>query len=248
LTPSKTSPFVRFLSGRWRRLPALVIWLALIGTVLVTMRANQTEPVKALHMLVVQVQGQPWAPLAFILLYALRPLMLFSASVFSMVGGLVFGPVWGLVYSLIGANLSGWVAYSIAAYFGEGVADPDRLRGIAARFAGRMHRAPMLTVATMRLLFIPFDAVAFLSGALRIPRIPFHLGTFIGSLPGALLIVFTGATIGERVAGESAPSQPWGTVAAVIIFGFGLLLGRYGERMLPAAGPDRNLAVREQGD
>ena len=43
-----------------------------------------------------------WAPLAYLLGYVLRPLLLFPAVPFAILGGVLFGSFWGAIYVLIG--------------------------------------------------------------------------------------------------------------------------------------------------
>ncbi|MDX5322888.1 MAG: TVP38/TMEM64 family protein, partial [Exiguobacterium sp.] len=53
------------------------------------------------------------APVVFIILYTFRPLILFPASVLSIAGGLAFGTLPGMLYTIIGATLSALVAFYV---------------------------------------------------------------------------------------------------------------------------------------
>lgn len=57
------------------------------------------------------------APLIYILLFTVRPLILFPTSVLSVAGGLAFGMLPGVIYTVIGATLSALVAYYVAIFF-----------------------------------------------------------------------------------------------------------------------------------
>ena len=52
------------------------------------------------------MQANPLAPLVYLAIYLLRPLTFFSATLLSIAGGFLFGPVWGIVYTVIAANAS----------------------------------------------------------------------------------------------------------------------------------------------
>ncbi|MFT7503756.1 MAG: putative membrane protein YdjX (TVP38/TMEM64 family), partial [Gammaproteobacteria bacterium] len=54
-----------------------------------------------------------WGILAFVGVYLARPLVLFPASLLTVVGGVLFGPVVGVIAVIIGANLSASVAFTI---------------------------------------------------------------------------------------------------------------------------------------
>jgi rhodanese-related sulfurtransferase len=58
------------------------------------------------------------APLAFIALYAAATVLFLPGSVITLAGGVLFGPVWGTLWSLTGATLGAALAFLIARYLG----------------------------------------------------------------------------------------------------------------------------------
>jgi len=131
-------------------------------------------------------------PLVFIALYTLRTLTFFSATVFTIAGGLLFGPILGTVYVIAAVNLSSILGFFVGRYFGKDViaraGDQVKFfpKGDAFREKGFM------TVMLMRLLFFPFDWVAYLAGAYNLRFRDVFLGTLIGTLPGLIAFVFLG--------------------------------------------------------
>jgi uncharacterized membrane protein YdjX (TVP38/TMEM64 family) len=65
------------------------------------------------------------APVLFILLYTVRPLILFPASILSLTGGLAFGPVWGTFYTIVGATMGAVLSFWLARFVGKKF---DRIR------------------------------------------------------------------------------------------------------------------------
>ena len=64
-----------------------------------------------------QIQSMgPWAPLAFIALFALATVVFLPGAVFGLAGGALFGPLWGTVWNLIGATLGATLAFLAARY------------------------------------------------------------------------------------------------------------------------------------
>ena len=57
-----------------------------------------------------------WGPVLYITVYTLRPIILFPASVLTVLGGLAFGPVAGVAYTMIGSNLSTAATYAGARF------------------------------------------------------------------------------------------------------------------------------------
>jgi uncharacterized membrane protein YdjX (TVP38/TMEM64 family) len=71
-----------------------IVWLALHREVL---RASAFEQGLA--------RFGPWAPILFVLLYALATALFVPGSVLTLAGGALFGPVWGTLWNLTGATL-----------------------------------------------------------------------------------------------------------------------------------------------
>ena len=97
-----------------------------------------------------------------------------------------------------------------------------------------MRRHSFETVLVMRLLFLPFDAVNYLAGVLRLRWPPFLLATALGSLPGTVSFVLLGASL-ERVDEGIGGIDPAALIAGVAIFVVSLVLARLLRRREPAA-------------
>lgn len=215
-----------FLAKHGQKLAALTFWLVALGSYFWYARQNDLTPLEVINQLIQLLRTSSVGPLLYILVYVARPLFLFSAALLTISAGLLFGPVWGMIYSIVGGNLSALVAYGIGRYFGKGLLDGEN-EGIVQQYAGRMRDNPFESVLTMRFIFLPYDLVNYLAGFLDIDWKPFLLATFLGSIPGGLSFVLIGASIeGETITG--VPSvNPWTLVASLAIFVGSLGLSRY---------------------
>lgn len=140
------------------------------------------------------LQTSPSAILAYIAIYALRPLILFPATFLTLMSGIVFGFWWGSLFTIIGANLSANFAYWIGRLLGKD-AMPQEGQGIIARWKRKLKQESFITIIIMRLLYLPFDLVNYTSGILGVKWIPYTAATLIGSLPGTITFVSFGASI-----------------------------------------------------
>ena len=82
-----------------------------------------------------------------------------------------------------------------------------------------------MTVFIMRLLFLPYDLVNYVCGALRIKWTSFLLATALGSLPGTISFVLLGASL-ESVDQGLDGINPWAIVASVAIFVVSIAISR----------------------
>jgi len=216
-----------FLSKHGQKLTALTFWLIAIGGYFWYATTNNLGPIDVVNELILVLSTSSIGPLLFILVYALRPLIFFSAAVLTIAAGLLFGPVWGMIYSIIGSNISAMVAYYIGRYFGEGVLDSGDSENVVQRYAERMRKNPFESILTMRFIFLPYDLVNYLAGFLKVDWKPFLLATLLGSLPGGLSFVLIGASIEGNAINEIPSLNPVTLGVSVVIFISSLALSRY---------------------
>jgi uncharacterized membrane protein YdjX (TVP38/TMEM64 family) len=134
-------------------------------------------------------------PLAYILIYIIRPLVLFPATLLTTLSGALFGPVWGICYTIIGENLSANVSFLIGRYFGKNVMDNlVRKNRVIPYLDQGIVKNQFLSILILRLIYMPFDLVGFMAGFRNLRQLDFALGTFIGILPGLVTFVLLGSS------------------------------------------------------
>lgn len=145
----------------------------------------------------------PWAPLAYLLGFTLRPLVFFPASIFAVLGGVLFGSAFGTVYVLIGAMCSGVCEFIIARYF---------LGNRARLFMERHSRVVIpimakhgfMTVFLVRIIpNVAFDLQNFGLAFTPVRFWHFFWGTLFGCLPACVFY----ASLGDAALNWSAPSK-----------------------------------------
>lgn len=238
----------------WQKAVAAALWVFMLAALLLYTRANDLTLSELFLAGMAWVQDNPFAPLAYIVIYALRPLTLFSSLLLTLAGGFLFGPVWGVVYTVIGANLSATVAFFIGRYFGRGVLDDESSSGWMQRYARRMRENSFVTVLIMRFIFLPYDLVNYLSGFLRIRYWSFLLATVIGSIPGTIAFVLLGASLSPAEITDMfltgrLPTLEWRFLAiSAAMFVLSIALSRYFKRReqgSTAAAGDKAIAFDE---
>ncbi len=139
------------------------------------------------------ISSSALGPLLYIAAYTIRPITFLPATALTILSGIFFGLWGGIFYTIIGANLSALFAYAIGRFFsGKNTSPADETM---SRFVGPMRRNPFMSILTMRLLFLPYDAVNYGAGFLKISVLPYLLATFIGTLLGIATFVALGASI-----------------------------------------------------
>ena len=173
--------------------------------------------------------GSWWGWLLFLSLFILRPIFLIPATVLALLSGIFFGLSGGLPIALTGATISAAVGYWIGRAF------PIATERISFTRIKVWHQAlqdrPFDTSLVMHLAMLPFDAINYFCGMLRIKFPPFLLGVAVGAIPGAFNVVLLGASIDieQVLEGTISPSviNGWYLLAAVGIFVASQLVRRY---------------------
>jgi len=148
-----------------------------------------------------------WGPVAFMLLYAIGPAFLVPGLPFDLAAGILFGPVWGTVYSLVGATAGATVAFLGARTVGREWTE-ERLSGPLKRLKEGVDKRGWEFVAFVRLVpVIPFNLLNYALGLTRIGLVPYVLASFVFMAPAAAVYVYAGWAGGEAIAGEGTISQ-----------------------------------------
>ncbi|TDL30480.1 TVP38/TMEM64 family protein [Jeotgalibacillus sp. S-D1] len=141
-----------------------------------------------------------WGPLLFIAVYALRPLILFPASILSLAGGLAFGAFGGFIYILIGASLSAIIAFLVSRLFQEAFIKKTQQgnEGRLFRIKNLIEEKGFLYVLVLRVIpIINFDVISYSAGLSSIRLRAYIIGTIIGIIPGTFAYSFLGSSFVE---------------------------------------------------
>ncbi|NJN18752.1 MAG: VTT domain-containing protein [Oscillochloris sp.] len=161
-------------------------------------------------------------PLIFVLIAALSPLLLVPAALLGAVAGLSFGPLWGVVLTLIGCNLSATLTYSLGRFSVRHQPNLEQA-GLLRRYSRALRRRAFLTVVALRLSFLPYDPLNYMIGAAHVPYLRFLAANTLGSLPGVVAIVLAGASV--QSLGDGFPTiNPILVIAAVVVAVIGLAI------------------------
>ena len=144
-----------------------------------------------------------WAPVGFILLYAIATVAMIPGGLFDLVGGVLFGPVWGSLINLAGGTLGAALAFLVARYqaadWVERRAGPRMQRVIRS-----VEKDGWQFVAFVRLVPIfPYNVVNYLLGVTRIPFHRYILATLVFMAPSTVAYTWIGHAGREAVAGET---------------------------------------------
>jgi uncharacterized membrane protein YdjX (TVP38/TMEM64 family) len=145
--------------------------------------------------------GMARAVLIFLVLYTVRPLVLFPSTILGLASGIMFGPWAGSAVTMAGELAGATLAFGVARVLGRGWVERHESERLA-RWDRRISGNGTLSVAVMRLILLPFDTVSYACGLTAIRLRDFLIGTVAGGSCYILAITFLGGSASTSLVGE----------------------------------------------
>lgn len=171
---------------------AFIFWVSLIYVFQQYRIENNLSYAGVLMSLIDFFTSTLWGPVLYMGLYAIRPLILFPATLLTALSGTLFGFWWGSLFTILGENASANFAYWIGRFFSKDMKLEDSIIG---NWVEALRARPFGTVLFMRLFYVPFDLTNYGSGILKINWLSYFWATLIGIMPGLTTFVALGAAL-----------------------------------------------------
>lgn len=134
----------------------------------------------------------PAAPFIFMAAYIVATVIWLPGSVFSITGGLLFGPVLGTFYNLTAATIGATLAFLIARHIAADWVTEKAGGGLKKVIAG-VDEEGWRFVAFVRLVpLFPFNILNYALGLTRIKLSHYIIASYICMLPGAFVYTYLG--------------------------------------------------------
>ena len=183
-----------FLKEYSLQIATFIIW-AFIVTSFILFKKNTGATIEEMSIgLYNFISGSTfWGPFIYMALYAIRPVVLFPATVMTFMSWALFGFLPGLLFTMIWENLSAAFAYFLGKVFGKKLVHSDEDTSLIGTLREKANKSPFMAILSARLLFFPFDITNYISGFLGIRFRSFMLATIVGIIPGASVFILAGS-------------------------------------------------------
>lgn len=200
--------------------PIILSFWAIIAVISLTLIFRSSVPLNDYPQLIAGTINEygTLAPFLFILLFAIRPLIFFPATLLSLSTGFLFGPWKAIAILIVAENLSSLVSYFAGKYAGkEFFAKVEKRNALVHSFEKYFHHNEFITILILRLIFVPFDLLGYFAGASNIRYKSFALATLIGILPGLATAAFVGGSA----------THPYYLILAGAFFILGIFISKF---------------------
>lgn len=175
----------------WPSLKPLILLLLIGGMVLAARSLQLQQYLEKEHLRQLVAASGLWGPVMYLGLWLLATLMYMPITPLILAGGVLFGPVWGEIYVLIGATAGAVLTFLMARYLAR--------EWVAGKLAGtrlmalddKVARDGWRIVALSRVIPIfPFPLVNSAFGLTRVSLPSFAVATFFGIFPVTMAYVY----------------------------------------------------------
>ncbi|MDP3699174.1 MAG: TVP38/TMEM64 family protein [Nanoarchaeota archaeon] len=185
--------------GRWIKLLLLVTILALLFWWIAqseVVRESLADPEELRWFI---LKFGLLAPLGLIILQMFQTMIsIIPSQLTTILAGFVFGPLWGLIYSLIGAFLGSLFIFLIARRYGHKVASFFFTEEERSHFILFFKQKKLLALFMARIApLFPNDLVSFSAALTDISLFNFNLVSTAGFMIQMILLTFFGAELRE---------------------------------------------------
>jgi uncharacterized membrane protein YdjX (TVP38/TMEM64 family) len=175
------------------------------------------------------------APALYILIYTLASVLFLPALPITIVGGIVFGPVWGVIHTISGATMGASLAFLMARHV---VRDQvaARLRGPKwEQLDDQVARHGWKVVAFTRLIPVfPFNLLNYAFGLTKIPFSHYVVTSFVCMLPACIAFIVFSSSLPGLIKGAVSPSALLGVGLIALVSLIPLIHRRFKARRASA--------------
>lgn len=186
MKPVTTAPSPKSYKALIKALFLVLFVISAILTIRYTSVLKYLTPKELEHLL--HTAGV-WAPIMFIILYAVGVCLFVPGTLLTGLGAAIFGPYRGFVYVWIGAMIGAAIAFMIGRGLGREFA-ASLIGNKLKRYDDAIARNGFATTLYLRLVYFPFTPMNFGMGLTQVRFSDYLFGTGIGIVVGTFIFTF----------------------------------------------------------
>ncbi|MCF8056988.1 MAG: VTT domain-containing protein [Desulfocapsa sp.] len=146
------------------------------------------------------------APVIYMLTYTIAPALFLPGLPITIAGGILFGPFWGVVYSITSATVGACIAFLISRYVGRSWIEEKLKSPRWQKLDTMVAQHSWKAVAFTRLIPIfPFNLLNYAFGLTKIKFHHYALTSFVCMLPACIAFIVFSSSLLEVIKGNITP-------------------------------------------
>ncbi len=169
-----------------------------------------------------------FAPMIYVLCFAILPIFLFPVPVLAVVAGAVFGLFAGSLYTIIGAMINSVLMFYIARFLGfRAVSDfTQNSKSKILKTLGEPGGKFSLILILRLMPLVPYNALNYACGLMNVSLREYVVATFVGIVPATFIMV----NLGEK----ALDMRSNGFIIACVLMAALVVLSSWGAKKIRA--------------
>ncbi len=215
--PAQTHTLVKFL-----------VLFIILGAILTAHLAGVTQYLEKERLRQLIQDSGIWAPIIYMLVYTIAPVLFLPGLPITIVGGILFGPFWGVVFTITSATLGASLAFLIARYVARDLIEKKLRSPRWRQLDEAVEQHGWKVVAFTRLIpLFPFNLLNYALGLTKIKFWHYVLTTFVAMLPACIAFIVFSSSLVDLFRGRVSGEFLIGLVLVVFVSLIPLFYNRY---------------------
>jgi uncharacterized membrane protein YdjX (TVP38/TMEM64 family) len=156
-------------------------------------------------------------PLIYLMVWTVGPLFLPGLPI-TLAGGVIFGPVWGVVYTSVGATLGAALVFLVARYLARDWVSAKLAGTRLTHLDDKVARHGWKIVAVSRLIPVfSFSLLNYAFGLTRISFWPYLAATFVCMLPSTIAFIYFSSNLLDLFQGRISRGLIIGVILVILV-------------------------------
>ncbi len=184
----------------------LVILLALVAVIAAVRLSGATQYLEQEKLRALIAGYGTLAPVIYMLTYAVAPALFLPGLPLTIAGGILFGPFWGVVYTICSSTVGACVAFLVSRYIGREWIESKLSSPRWKKLDEMVENHGWKAVAFTRLIpLFPFNLLNYAFGLTRVKFLHYVLATFICMLPACIAFIVFSSSLLSVLRGKITP-------------------------------------------
>jgi uncharacterized membrane protein YdjX (TVP38/TMEM64 family) len=207
----------------------LIIFLLFLAVVIIAVKTSGVSQIMDQQTLRTWIAGYgSLAPIIYMCVYTIAPALFLPGLPITLVGGVVFGPFWGVVYTIIGSTAGACSAFLVSRYLAREWVAGQLVSPRWKRLDEGVEKHGWKVVAFTRLVpLFPFNLLNYAFGLTKIGFRDYTAATFLCMLPACIAFVVFSSSLLDVIRGKVSLAFIFGIALIVLVSLFPLLYRRY---------------------
>lgn len=159
-----------------------------------------------------------WGPVVYLLVLTIAPSLFLPALPIIVAGGILFGPLRGVVYSILGASAASSLAFLVSRYLARDWVAAKISGSKLAHLDDLVARHGWKVVVLSRLIVVlPFFLLNYAFGLTRVRFLPYALATLFALLPSVVATVLVSSNLLDLLRGQISIWMLLGILLLVVV-------------------------------